>query len=232
MTINKKSVIPFEKSTKDVVTSTLKNLAEGLTGVAVSSRNDLILSISHIFQKMRGGQFLSAFLVEWESYREKGKIKEDYQISEQHHVCLQEMLEFLEKDSPSKIRFDVLKKIFLVAASEVHSDQESLLPMQYMKIARSLSDGEILLLSATWSIYKKSEPENEKIQHATEWLRKIAPVAGLEHIELIEIYENSLIEKKLLNSRLYGDRSGVKTAPYFRLTSLGHGLCSYIDFYE
>ena len=110
-----KDIEPFQDDTSNIIVKTLTNLAEGLTGVATSSKSELILSVSHTFQRMRGGMFLSTFLEEWNRYREKGKVKDDYQFSEQHQVCLQELLEFLDKDSPDEVRFEVLQKIFLVA---------------------------------------------------------------------------------------------------------------------
>jgi len=104
--MRKKELEPakFEMQTSDVLRQTLTNLAEGITGVLSSPKQDLALSIGHIFQRLRGGQFLSTFLKEWNEYRAKGRIKEDYQFSEQHKACLQEMLDFLDKDIPDETR--------------------------------------------------------------------------------------------------------------------------------
>jgi hypothetical protein len=181
---------------------------------------------------MRGGQFLSAFLKEWNRYREKGKVKEDYQYSEQHQVCLQELLEFLENDSPDEIRFKVLQQIFLVAASEVVSDRNSFLPQQLMKIARALSDGEIVLLSTLWRIVQEDSFTAENHYGAHKWLQEVTAASGIEHQELVEIYEQGLMDKKLLTPRQHGDRSGVNVKPYYRLSSLGYKLCEYIQAYE
>jgi len=96
MSDNKEMKI-FEQNTENVIVNTLTGLADRITGIATSSKNELILSVSHTFQKMRGGQFLSDLLKEWNRYREKGKVKGDYQFTEQHKVCLQELLEVLDK---------------------------------------------------------------------------------------------------------------------------------------
>lgn len=230
---DKKEIQLFNQDTKNVLEKTLTNLVEGLTGVATSSKNDLLLSISHTFQRMRGGQFLSTFLNEWNRYRDKGRVKEDYQNSEQHKVCLQELLDFLDNESPTEIRFDTIKKIFLVAATEEASDRNSLLPQQFIKIAKSLSDGEIILLSSVWKIFKSEEIDLETANlHAHGWIEIVSKDSGLKYKSLTEIHENSLIEKKLITPRKYGDGSGITIKPYFRLTDLGYELCNFIENYQ
>lgn len=86
-----------ERGTKKVLVDTLQALAEGTTGLLTSSKNELILSIGAIFQRLRGGDFLSALICEWDKFKEKGRIKDDYQATEQHMACLGELLEFLDK---------------------------------------------------------------------------------------------------------------------------------------
>ena len=227
-----KDLQPFEDTTENVVAKTLTALAEGLTGIATSSRNDLILSVSHTFQKMRGGRFLSSFLEEWNRYRDKGKVKDDYQYSEQHHVCLQELLEFLDKDSPDEVRFKILKQIFLVAASEEASDRDSFLPQEFMKIARSLTDGEVLLLTSVWHVASTHEGDYEQHYSAAQWIDEVTNASGMKHKSLVEIHEQGLMDKRLLSQRLHGDRSGVKVWPHYRLTDLGYDFCRFISQYE
>jgi len=227
-----KDIEPFEQDTENVIASTLTGLAQGITGIATSSKNDLILSVSHMFQKMRGGQFLSILLEEWKKYQEKGKVKEDYQFTEQHKACLQELLEFLDKDSPDEIRFKVLKQIFLVAASEEASDRESYLPQQFMKIARSLSEGEVILLTTIWQIAKTYKGEIKARGAASSWIQEVTEKSGMKHKELLEIHEEGLMSKRLLTPRQHADRSGVILKPYYRLTDLGFELCSFIEKYQ
>lgn len=223
---------PFEQDTENVITNTLTELAEGITGIATSSKKELILSVSHTFQKMRGGQFLSALLEEWNRYKEKGKVKDDYKFTEQHKACLQQLLEFLDKDSPDEIRFKVLKQIFLVAASEEASDRDSFLPLEFMKIARSLSDGEVILLTTIWKIANNHEGEYEQHYSAARWIQEVTGASGMRHNELVEIHEQGLMDKRLLTSRQLGDRSGVIVKPHYRLTELGYEFCCFIEKYE
>jgi hypothetical protein len=217
----------FQEDTSNVLAKTLNGLIEGITGVAASEKKELYLSVGHLLQAVRKGKFLSQLLKDWNQYRDKGRIKEDYQTAEQHYTCIQEILDFLDSDPPEEIRFDILKKIFLVAATEKVSDRNSFLPQQYMKLCRTLSSGEILVLSTTYKISKRKYVERS----AAEWLKKIAQESGLVHPELVEIHEEELMKKHLLSLRVHPDRSGIDVNPHFRLTSLGFDICNYIENY-
>jgi len=233
--VEKKELGPakFEMQTSDVLRQTLSHLASGITGIASSSRQELILSVGQIVQKMIAGQCLSALLAEWDKYKKQGRIKDDYQFTEQHKACLQEMLDFLDKDIPDEIRFRMMKQVFLVGATEVVSDRDSHLPLQFIKIARSLSSGEVLVLQATYHFAKDQGLWGEAGQgHAPAWLQTIAEQSGLKYPELVESHEDNLVEKHLLTKRVHADRSGVSVQPYFRLTSLGYNFCEYVDNYK
>lgn len=228
------NLVSKEKSKDDtskILTEIAKGLAEGITGVAASERKDLILSIGHLFQRVRSGRFLRTLMDEWDYYREKGRIKDDYIQTEQHQECLQEMLDFLDKDSPDEVRFSVLKKIFLVAATEMKSMRDSVLPQQYMRLCRGLSAGEILVLSTTYHIAQNDVPKQID-SSAVNWLAKIAENSGLKYWELVEIHERNLIEKNLLTRREQADRSGVRLGKHYRLTGLGYEICQFIEGYD
>ncbi len=220
----------WHKDTGEVIKKTLSSLAEGITGIAASERKGLALSVGHIFQSLRKGQFLSRLGEEWDSYREKGQIKDDYLETEQHCSCLQELLDFLDNDSPDELRFEVIKKVFLTAATETVYDRDSLLPYQFMRLCRRMSSGEIIILNATYKIAKSKETPD--FNGANQWLDVIAKETGLAHTLLVEIYEEELIKKHLLSNRFYEDRSGIILEPHFRLTSLGFELCEYIANYD
>ena len=221
----------FQEDTSSVLTKTLTGLIEGITGVAASEKKEIYLSVGHLLQAVRKGKFLSQFLTEWNQYRDKGRIKEDYQTTEQHYTCIQEILDFLDSDPPEEIRFDILKNIFLVAATEKVTDRNSLLPQQYMKVCRTLSSGEIIVLSTAYKLSQVSKLEYEKYNSAAMWLKKIAEDSGLIHPELVEIHEEELMKKHLLSPRECSDRSGIRVNPRFRLTGLGFDICNYIENY-
>ena len=164
-------LMPYQ-DTAGILKRTLANLAEGVTGIAASDRHQVVLSLGHVVQRLRSGKFLSQLMREWDEFREKGRIKESHEKSEQHQSCLQEMLDFLDKDMPDQIRFDALKKVFIVAATDKDTDSASLLPCEYMRICRTLSSGEIIVLSTSYRAAKKGVPNG--FRGATSWLEKIA----------------------------------------------------------
>jgi hypothetical protein len=217
------------------LSQTAQALAEALTGIASSSRKELALSIGYIFQRLRGGEFLATLEREWKKYQEKGRIKPDYDQTEQRKVCLQELLDCLDKDSPDAIRFDALKKILLVAATEAVESRESLLPQQYMRVARGLTSGELLVLSACYRVYKDEKNTSwhqNQFPSAGEWLESIAAASGLRFPELVEVHEQGLEAKRLITPRRHSDRSGVQLNPAYRLTKLGVGFCEFIAAYD
>jgi hypothetical protein len=180
-------------ATSELLADSLKALVEGISGVASSDRKDLILSIGHIFQRVRSGCFLETLWREWNQFREKGRIKDDYVETEQHQACLQEMLDFLDKDSPDEIRFSFLKRIFMSAATETSSNRDSVLPQQYMHLCRGLRSGEVLVLKATYYVGKKGGYDT--VTNAQSWLQTIAQKSGLKHPQLVDIYDRTLEEK-------------------------------------
>lgn len=227
-------IVPKSKQldkTSKLLNDTLDGLIKGFTGIAASDRKDLILSISHIFQRTRIVGFLKALFIEWNQYKEKGRIKDDYITSEQHQVCLQEMLDFLDKDSPDERRFSILKAIFLGAATETKSTRDSVLPQQYMSLCRTLSSGEVLVLQATFAIAESGGTYSAK--NNNEWFKHIAEKSGLQTRELVEIHERKLIEKNLIMNRARTDGSIVYNAGgNFRLTPLAIQMCKFIKEFD
>lgn len=218
--------------TLSIVRRTHKTLTEGLTGILSSKPQEWMLSAGYILQRTRARDFLKTFLKEWEKYREKGRIPDDYLKTEQHKECLLEILDYLDKAIPDEITFSALKKIFLVASTEKLTTRESLLPQHYIRIIRKLSTGAILILITTYLISKEGIPKEERNNRdASLWLKRIATRSGLIYPELVENYENELIEFNLITKRGYGGHE-VFYGNNNRLTELGLNLSSYIDNYE
>jgi hypothetical protein len=141
-------------------------------------------------------------------------------------------LNFLDKDAPDERRFSILKKIFIVAATEKVTKRESVLPQEYMKICRGLSAGEIIVLNTAYRRYKTISPNEDTSKSALDWITTIANVSDLHYTELVETYEQTLMKKHLLSSRQFSDGSGVKVTPYYRLTELAYDICQYIENYD
>ncbi len=212
----------WHEDTGEVLKKSLTSLAEGFTGIASTDRKEVALSVGHVLQSLRKGQFLSQLCEEWNSYRDKGRINEKYMETEQHMACLQEILNFIDNDFPDQIRFDAMKKVFLVAASETQSDRESPLPYEYLKLCRKLSSGEIILLSTMYVLETDGTLQGREMSQGNNWFNQIVLKSELQHAQLVELYHSSLEDKRLM--------AGLKTRP--RLTSLGQKLCEFILSYE
>lgn len=222
----------FEKPTDEVLRSSALFILEGISGMASSKKEEWFLSAGHLLQGLVKGKILDTLNTEWTKWRDKGKIKEDYQKTEQHKDILMDLLKTLDMDTPDEKRMELLKKIFFVSASETEFDRTSLLPVQYMKLAKSLNTGEIIVLFAAYKIGKEQEYKKDSNFAAYEWLKMIADKSQLEFNELVEVYETSLIDKNLISARVYPDKSGVIVNPMFRLTSYGYRFCDYVEHYE
>jgi len=216
---------------------TLQSLIEFLTGIAVSDKKEWALSFGYLLQRVRGGEFLKQLLAEVRKYREMGKIKDDYMSSSQCLDCLQQVLESLDKDVPDDIKFKAMKNLFLNIASEKLSSREDVLPSQLIKIFRSLSSGELLVLVSSYQAWRKGE---WKARQATKgncsnsadssyWMTEMLSLTGLQFPELIRINESLLLNKRLLSHFVYDDGSAFECSEYYRLTALGHKLCVFIE---
>ena len=230
--MSEESLEKRNQGTSKLLHTTFENVVAGISGVAASKREDFILSVGHVLQKTRSTQFLSTLMSEWDKFVNKGKIAEGHEETEQHVSCLQEILDFIDKDLPDEIRFTNLKKVFLMSATERYSTRDSVLPQQYMRICRSLTSGQTLVLNATYAIAVEDWWKKEKPNSAKTWLDIIAKNSGLIFPELVEVHEAGLIEKNLLTVREYSDRSGIYPGNHFRMTELGFQLCEFISKYD
>lgn len=220
----------LQKPTNDILATAIRQAIEGFTGIATSERNEVLLSLGHVLQKLRSGRFLQALQKEWNSYREKGKIREDYETSEQHAACLQELLDSLDTQLPDDKRLEVMKRIFLVASTEKHSTREDPLPLEFLRAARSLSSAEVLILNAAYALGKNTS-SGEGVIEAEIWRGEIAEQSGLKHEALIEFYQEGLTRKNLILPK-DDEHDWMELGNCYGLTSFGHALCEFIEDYE
>ena len=220
------NAIENSDETSGFLSRTITNLAEGLSGIAASERKDWALSIGYLLQRMRSGHFVETLKREWDEYRTKGRIDEDYLSTSQHQECLQEMLDFLDNDSADEIRFNALKSIFLTIASEQLSSRSDILPQQFMRICRSLNSTEILILQANYELAKSGH--NPDHYGRGQWIRDVAEHSIFKIQDLVQSQESSLVKKCLISESKHSDNSGVERTPYFRMTELGYKLCQFM----
>ena len=185
------------------------------------------MSVGYIIQRARAGKFVQALRDEWDALVAKGRVKEETIGSEQHLDCLQEFLDFIDRDLPDAQRFAAMKNLYLQSAANGRSIKPDYLPRQLMKVCRSLSSGEIVVLLTAHRLAPAEQSPTDLGFGAESWLRAVVKESGLFR-ELVETYEDELMNKRLLTPRQYGDRSGVTLGDHFRLTNLAVTLCQWI----
>ncbi len=225
-----------DKDSVDYLKDTFQTLTEFLTGFASADKKDWALSIGYLLQRVRGGNFMDQLIQEVQKYKENGKIKEDYLKTEQSITCLQEILDFIDKDSPDNIRFEAIKDLYLTICAETLSNRDDILPHQLLRICRKLSSAELSILFATYDVtlnenWKEEETKNMQSRGCglvRDWIKYMISKSGLKFQELVVLNEESLIQQKLLTRRDAPEGSGFIYSEYYRLTSLGYHLCQFI----
>ena len=236
-----KDIVKIEKA-GDVFTlldQTFNGLVAVLAGLASSDKKDWALSIGYILQRARGANFLSVLINEMRQYREKGEIKDDYFQTDQGVDCLQEILDFIDKDSPDDVRFKAMKSAFLNIASEKNSKRVNALPLQIMKICRSLSSVEFLILAASYKMLKSDDAKDDdhnasnlgRYGNLGIWTKHVVEETGLRFPELIKEHEKQLANKNLISAAFDKNSGLFPRGEFYRLTSLGHHVCTFIGDY-
>lgn len=216
--------------TEEVLDETEQALVAGIAGILSSERKDLFLSAGHILQRIRGKSFLEAFREEWGRYVEKGKVKPDFLGSTQQFNSLHELLTALDTPQTDDVTLELLKKIYLVSASDTSLAADSLLPIEYIRLAKKLSGTSLLILFANHRAYTKHGGITSG--GADKWVKLILAESGLQFPSLVENYEQELIDTRLIADRDYSDRSGIRRQETLRLTDLGLSFCEFINKYE
>ena len=165
---------PPKRDSLEIADQTCIALVEALTGIAASDKKEWALSIGHLAQRIRGVGFLRAFIEEFRKYREKGRIKPDCAITPQSADCLQELLDSTDRDSLDEVRFNAIKAISLTAALETHSDRNSILPQQLLRICRRLTSTDIVVLKASYELVsEKGLLGGDTTGYAAAWVQEV-----------------------------------------------------------
>ncbi len=209
----------------------------GLTGILKSilgGGGDIVQGFSNAIQRSRSQNFLLVLMDEFQIFIENGKVDHKYLQEEEGQMCLQELMEYLDKEPPDKRKFMTLKSIFLKAASADPSEWKNQRPRQYMVVCRKLSSDEIALLSTAYQYSRKmkiSGPTAAKeVAGADQWPKFLAQEStGALTPGLVDHFEESLIRHRLIGDRDHSDRSGIQHSREFRLSPLGLELCEFLD---
>ncbi|MDF2636106.1 MAG: hypothetical protein K0R78_2980 [Pelosinus sp.] len=199
--------------------------AQFFTGLASSKRTEIFKSVGHVVQGMFSDKFLGNLQKEVNNYILAGKIKEDYIISEQNLMCFIELLRNLEENLPDPNRLELLRKIYIVTATEDINDRDSPLPLQFMQMARELTSGEVLVLFAMYRL------EGTSVNSQAGFIKQLIEESGLEYTEIVTRIHQSLFNKGFVKSV----NDGLATHSILirdLFTPLGRAFCDYVMHYN
>ncbi len=188
--------------------------AEFITGIACSSQAEWARSVGYVVQGVVGGQVVSNLQKEIEYYSDKGRIKKDFVASSQGQRCFVELLRFLEQEIPDQDRIEILKRIYIVSATEEIHDRESPLPLQFMQVARSLSHGEIVVLFAAY------RAQINTIVNSDARIDMILEKTGLKYRQLVHMHLQSLMVKRLMDTNTN------------TILPMGEDFCEFVCHYD
>lgn len=208
--------------------------AIGLENIDISSTNGVLLPIAFLVIKHASKRVISNFVADFKKWKDRKIIKEDYLNTDQYNECLQELFIIFENEPLDQKKFEVLKKIFLVASTERYSGRNDPRPLEYIRKCKSLNSGEILLLFAEYRDHLQN-PHRVGGLRVEDWLNNAAKNSGLNNHQLVTEHENGLRNKLLIHdrNRLTGDpKDYITIFEKGRLTALGYELCEYIEHYD
>ncbi len=211
-------------------------LGEILTGILASEKKEWLLSAGKVFQASLKFKLLTQLGRELKEYREKGKIKEDYFATNNNQASFNDLLSFIDEEVPDEERMKAMKSIFLSSISTDVTEEDEKLAYEFMQICKKLSSGDILVLKANFELVTGKARHGITVDpnfsgSADGWLDVIAKQIGHNLPNLVEAYEENLMNLKLVSKRVYGDLSGYRATPHFRLTTFGYKLCEFITRY-
>lgn len=232
-----KSLAKFNPEMPKTVTELFRQIT-AVSSQTLAQPQNLIPSLARIAQRIVAVGFSKTISQEWSYLVKKGAIKDEF--SPHIKYCILEFLNFLESEMPDEERFQIMKKILFVAASESEGEREKRMAHTYMKIIKLLSSEEILIMNAIYSIYKNERSKIQDLKNTNngrnsvfpdDWLNLISLESGLKYKELVVLQEQKLIDKQLILSRI--SRGGmIRVDENFRLSSLGLGIWEYISKYD
>ena len=216
------------KSTQEIINAATSLAASIVTGNA----GGMITSVAPFLFALKA-RFLKPFQEEYTQLQVKHLIKEDYYDTEQCKTGIQELLDAIENDLIDETIFNAMKKVFLITSTETVSDRNDILPLEYLRLCRKMTSGEIILLFDNYRICKNSTEwkGGSSVQQLSDWVALVAKESALKIEGMILLHEQGLIDKQLLKSRHTSSEVGIDKET-FRLTGLGFALCEYIEQYD
>jgi len=216
--------------------SALVGFIQAVTGLGVSDKRDMLRDVSHLVQRSIQGHLATGLAEEYKILRERSRIKEDYETTDQCRQQTSYIFNAINSDGAiDEQRFRAMKNIFLNSAQETMSNRNDRLPVVLMKICSTLDMGEIMVLETAYRLNQElmaSEDKTPKYQPmaSRSWLELIATQSGLGVEDMVAQYEQTLMAKGLLSKRSAGGEIVVDSN--YHLSGTGLKLCEFIKNYE
>lgn len=226
--------LPNPKDLVDLLQQSPIKIAEFLTGFLASSTGDWRLSAGRIVQASIKFNLLTQLGKEIQEYIKKGRIKEDYYVTNTNKSSLNELLKFIDKEVPDEERFKAMKSIFFSDISTDADARQEEVAYQFLLLCKKINSMDILILRTCYKIYLGEDLVNVNtgINAFGDWVNTVSEKIGYGLPELASASDPKLVELGLLSGRTYSDKSGIRTGKEFRLTTLSIKLCEFITKYE
>lgn len=219
-------------------------IAEALTGLLASDKNDNKLVAGRLVQAIIKGSLFTQLSREIERYQKEGRIKEDYFATHKNQASLYELLRFLDEEIPDDELFSAIKSIFLSGVSADATKQDEVLAYEFLLTAKKLTGTEILILRAAYEIaqnkvsadvpstYEIKTSENSRDM----WARIIIAQMGYPELNgIVEKYEEHLESLGLIMQRHPRENLAdltKGTSAKFRLTDMGYKFCEFANKFD
>src|ERR1700728_765018 len=130
--------LEIQREADRVAEGIVLDLATVVTTVATKPLDTAFTAI-RLLRAASAGKFSEQLRKEWDDLKSKGRIKDDYAKTDQARVLYGDTLESLMDENLDAEQLDLLRRLFLSAASEKVTDRNDLLAREYLNIGRSLS---------------------------------------------------------------------------------------------
>jgi hypothetical protein len=178
-----------------------------------------------VIQRWNEVRFGQALLDELAEMRAAGKIREDFHKTDAGASTLREFLEMIGEE-PDEERFRAFCALFMSANAPDADDQEALIDLELMNILKSVSVGEMHLLSA---IMKRPTYQVSAVANFRNYM---VAMAGHNSHALMARHMESLIQHNLVSGDVWRNPGGVPDAVRNILTDLGSLLQSRVTKYQ
>jgi hypothetical protein len=196
-------------------------IAETITGALATGPKGMLASGGRIVHALLKGRLFIQWGEEFKTLRDAGRLKEDFAETKYGFQTWVELMAIIDEDAPDADRLEALKAMFYAVNKAKAEDAERIQAYQLWQIAKRMNSAELLLLKAM----------NGEDEQSRNWERHIAEKSGLGLLELVALYEKSLSELKLIQSRFdYVSGAGRRNAAV--ITALGQTLCNNIETYQ